>query len=498
MLRAAIARLFRHSLIYALAEQLGRLAGFLLLPLTTGYLSEAEFGVREILATTLALLAQISGLNITAAMSRFYFEERDEREKLAVFSTAWLTVGATAAVLAGVLATMSGTLASWFPVDAPGLDHYLRLSLAIFVFQILREVQNKILQTLERSATFATLSVSKLVVEIGLQIYFLAGLKLGLEGLLFAVLLAEAGFAVITALILLPSIGLRFRPGLFRAMFAFSLPLVPNGVLQFGLHSADRYVVGGVGGDTALGLYALSYKLGYIPNYLVLGPFLLIWYPFVFSLGAQERQREMVGRLAPYFLFLMSAAVVGVGVFAHELVDLAGSRPGFHRAWVAIPFVALGYWLWGLFQVLQTGLYAAKKTRPLPLLTLAALLVNLYLNFVLVPTLGFVGAAIATVLTFATLCIATEPVVREVFPVAYPWRKILAPITVGALVILIASLLPDRWSPAALVGTRVALFGAWLLAAWFGLAFDASERAAALKELAIRLRSLRARGTTSG
>lgn len=84
MLRAAIARLFRHSLIYALAEQLGRLAGFLLLPLTTGYLSEAEFGVREILATTLALLAQISGLNITAAMSRFYFEERDERDRKSV------------------------------------------------------------------------------------------------------------------------------------------------------------------------------------------------------------------------------------------------------------------------------------------------------------------------------------------------------------------------------------------------------------------------------
>ena len=58
-----------------------------------------------------------------------------------------------------------------------------------------------------------------------------------------------------------------------------------------------------------LGLYALAYKLGYIPNYLVLGPFLLIWYPFVFSLlgpaaGESTRYGVFTGaaNLAQYFV----------------------------------------------------------------------------------------------------------------------------------------------------------------------------------------------------
>lgn len=487
MIRDALAKLARHSLVYAVAEQLGRLAGFLLLPLTTGYLSEADFGVRELLATTLALLAQISGLNITAAMSRFYFEAQDERSKRAVFSTAWIAVGATALALAVLLGTSADSLALWLPVEDPSLGHYLRLSLGIFVFQILREVQNKILQTQERSGTFAVLSLTKLVTEIGLQIYFLAGLEMGLEGLLLAVLISEAGFATLTALLLLPSIGLQFRPAVFWALLTFSLPLVPNGVLQFGLHSADRYLVGGLGGEEALGLYALAYKLGYIPNYLVLGPFLLIWYPFVFSLGSSDRQREMVGRLAPYFLLVLSAAAVGVGVFAREIVALASSKPGYLRAWSAVPFVAFGYWLWGLFQLLQTGLYVTKQTRALPALTLAALLANLYLNALLIPAIGYRGAAVATVITFGVLCCAAKDIVQRVFPVHYPWRQILGPLALGAVVVGLGALLPDSWGASGQLLVRIGLMLLWAIACWLGVGFDGSERAAVLAEVRQRL-----------
>jgi hypothetical protein len=54
----------------------------------------------------------------------------------------------------------------------------------------------------------------------------------------------------------------------------------------------------GVCGAEPLGLYALAYKLGYAPNYLVLGPFLLIWYPFVFAVTDRERQRAWDRALA--------------------------------------------------------------------------------------------------------------------------------------------------------------------------------------------------------
>lgn len=486
MLRAAIAKLSRHTLTYAVAEQLGRLAGFLLLPVTTGYLSESEFGTRELLATTLAILAQAAGLNVTAAMSRFYFDTSDESERRRVISTTALSMGGVAAGLALLLGSTARFWAGVLPSDAVHLPRLLQITLGIFFFQMLREVANKVLQTQERSRLYGAFSVAKVLVEIALQIYFLVVLRRGLEGLLWAVLISEASFALLISLVLLPSTGFGFSTRVFAALFAYSLPLIPNGVLQFCLHSADRYLVGGLAGSDALGLYALAYKLGYMPNYLVLGPFLLIWYPFVFSVRDDEQQRRTVGRIAPYFMLLMSAAAVGVALFSKEIVQLAATRPGYHRAGSAIPWVAFGYWLWALYQMLQTGFYASKRTRLLPLLTAVAVVVNVFANLVLIPALGFAGAALATTLTFGILCVATQARVQEVYPVEWPWGRILAPVATGAALAAILLAL-DGTAAAPHVGTKFAAFAAWGAAACY-LGVDGADRRALVHEVRQRVR----------
>jgi O-antigen/teichoic acid export membrane protein len=363
--------------------------------------------------------------------------------------------------------------------DAERLTRLFRIALALFFFQIVREVLNKVLQTQERSLLYGALSVSKVTIEVTLQVWFFLGLGWGLEGLLLAVLAAEASFAALLASILLPRIGLAFSGAIFSALFAYSLPLVPNGVLQFCLHSCDRYFLGAIAGRGDVGLYALAYKLGYMPNYLVLGPFLLIWYPYVFSIAGVERQREFVGRFAPYLMLLITAVSFAVALFAREIVAVVSAEAEFDRAWIAVAPVALGYWLWALFQLLQTGFYVVKATRPLPLLTLAAALVNAYLNVLWIPLLGFQGAALATVATFAVLATITALRARRVFPVAMEWRRILVPAMAATALVLLASLVPTESSGAAFAAKAVAL-AAWSLWAWYGGFFRRDERAAAL------------------
>ncbi len=488
MLRNALSTLLRHSAVYAVAEQLSRLAGFLLLPLTTGYLSPAEFGLREILAVSLSLLAQIAGLHLGAAVSRFYFERSDPAERRRVVSTAVLAVSLFAAVTALLLAAAAPSLAQLLPGNDAESVTYVRLTVGIFAFQTLRELTNKVLQTEQRSTLFAGLSLSKLLVELAGQIVALAVLGLGLVGVLWAILLSEALFAALGAAIALGRAGLSFRASLFLPMLAYSLPLIPNGALQFGLHSSDRYLVGALAGEDALGLYALGYKLGYIPNYLVLGPFLLIWYPFVFSLGERPLQRETVGRLAHIVLTVLGAVCLGVALFARELTAASTGQPEYLAAEAVIPWVALGYWFWGLFQFLQTGFYVEKQTARLPLLTLAALLVNLYVNGVLIPICGFLGAAISTAITFAVLCAATLPSAQILFPVRYRWNRVLGPMGLAILVWLASGALPQDWSPGAQGAAKLAAFAFWGCACWWGLTLDRDERASAVRELRRRLR----------
>jgi O-antigen/teichoic acid export membrane protein len=307
-------------------------------------------------------------------------------------------------------------------------------------------------------------------------------------GLFEAVLIGEAIAVVVLAAIVLPTTGLRFSKPLFRAMLLFVLPLIPTGLLQFCLHSADRYILGWLADDVQVGIYSLAYQFGQIPNFLLLTPFLLIWYPYVFSLADDERRRDLIGRITPFFMFALTACCLGVTLMARETLELMTDKPGFRQAVSAVPLICAGYWFWSLFQFVQTGFYVAKQTGRMPVLTAIAAVVNIGLNVALIPWLGFMGAAWATLLTFALLLVMTVSVVRAVFEVRWPWRRLFVPALSAAAVQAVATLanLPPG---AAGIGIKLALFLGWLAWMFAGGFLGAEERAAlstALRGLAGR------------
>jgi O-antigen/teichoic acid export membrane protein len=475
VLREATLKLSRHALTYSAAEQLSRIAGLLLVPLYTGYLTEADYGTRELFAVTLAVLAQLAGINITNAMTRHYFDHADAEKKRLVVSTTWLAVVTLAGGIVAVLASavFLGRGHGWF--TDPRIAHVAWLALGILWFQLAREVLARYLQTEQRSVAFGTFSLAKVVCELALQVWFVAGLRRGLVGAFEAVLVSEVTFATLLGMWILPRIGLRFSREIFVGLLAFAAPLIPNGVLQFGLHSSDRYFVAGLATQDDVGIYALAYKLGYIGNYLLLGPFLLVWYPYVFSLGSGDRQRKVIAGLGPHFLFLMSTVTLALALFAPELVGALAERPGYRTAAAAVPWVAFGYLFWAWFQLAQTGYYVAKETGKLPWLTAGALALNVALNLWLIPLRGFLGAAISTACTFAALAIATQISVRRAFPYDFAWRRVLGTIAAAALLaIAVAGLTP---APAMHgLAPKLGALALWALFGW-GLYLRADERA---------------------
>lgn len=482
MLKDALARLSRHTVVYAAAGQLSRVASFVLLHFYTYHLAdEAEYGLNELLSQSINLLTYLAGINMTAAMARYYFDSAEPQHRRLVVSTTLWTVLVASLVVGGALilgARPLGALLSGRE-DMPRL---VQMSVGILVLSLMREVWWRYLQTEERSAAFAASAVSKTVVEVALQIWLVGFAGHGLRGMFEAVLISEALAVLILAITLGPSTGLGFSPPLFRKLALYTLPLVPNALLQFCLHQSNRYVLDSVEGEHAVGLYGFASRLGQIPFFLILTPFLMVWYPFVFSLGDEARQKELVARVASYFLAAISAASLLVAILAPELARLMAGKPGYEAAWVAIPVVCLGYWLWGLFQMAQTGFYVRKRTGRLPWLTGVAAAVILVANVVLIRAQGWTGAAWATVAAFALLVVITARAARTIFPVDFEWGRILSPLLAGAaacglgLWLVPADLAPLPAGlrilgglPAGTIAIKLglcALWAAWMWAGW--------------------------------
>ena len=438
-LREALGRLGRHTAVYAVTGQMSRIVGFVLIHFYTKWFGQTLYGQGDLLTHLITVLSYLAGSNLTTAMARYYFEQADERGRRAVVSTT-LVAGLIAAVgVAGLCALGAVPIAALLSPGDSVMPQLVRVSLAILVLQLLRETWLRYLQSEERSTTYGVIMVSKVVVEVSLQVWFVAGLDLGLPGQFYGVLASEALTLVVLSALLLPKVGLTFSRPLFGLMLAYSLPLIPNGILQFCLHSGDRFILNALAGNAQVGIYAFAYRFGQIPLFLLITPFLLIWYPFVFALRDEARQQDLIARVAPWMMAALTAVVLGEALFARELATVMAGQPDFVAAWPAIGLVCAGYWFWGLFQVVQTGFYVRKATRRLPLLTAVAVVVNFGANFALIPRLGFMGAAWATLLAFLVLCVITERAVRTVFPVPWPWKRIVLP-AAGALAVYAAGM----------------------------------------------------------
>jgi O-antigen/teichoic acid export membrane protein len=495
LLKDALARLSRHTVVYAAAGQLSKVASFVLLRFYTYHLDPGDYGINELLGNAIAVLGYLAGINMTNAMARHYFDSAEPRHRRLVVSTTLWTVLGASLLLGGSLALGAGPIAGWLADRSgshPDLQTVVLLTLGIVVLQLLKEVCWRYLQTENRSTTFAISAVAQTVIAVSLQIWLVGYEGRGLLGLFEAVFLGELLTVLALAVVLLPRVGLGFDVALFRQLATYTLPLVPNGVLQFVLNQGDRFVIKSLRGDAEVGLYGFAYKIGQIPNFLLLTPFLMVWYPFIFSVGDEARQKELVARISSYLLAGAAALGLLISILAPELVHAMAGQPEYRVAWTVVPWVCAGYWFWSAFQMAQTGFYIRKRTSTLPWLTAIAAAFNLGANVILVQRYGWIAAAWVTAATFVLLLLVTVRAVRPVFAVDFPWGRILSPLIAAfvacgiGLWLVPADLAPLPVGlklvgglPAGTIAIKLGLCLAWAAWMWAGWMTD-EERTAAL------------------
>ncbi|MBL8861565.1 MAG: polysaccharide biosynthesis C-terminal domain-containing protein [Planctomycetes bacterium] len=439
MLTDALKRLARHSAVYAVGPALQKLVALALLPFVTLTIGgAAQYGVVEMGGVTLAIAAQVLGVNLLHGMTRFFAEERDEARRAAVVSTTlWILFGTTG--LAALAAFAFPEQASELLVGTRRETQAAVIVFGILCAQTVGQVGLRWLQAAQRSGAYVAITTAKTAVEVGLKIaLLLAGL--GSVGVLLSVLGGELLVALGLTTAIALRLGLRFDRAVAKRIALYSLPLVGSGLFMFALHQADRWFVQRLHGEAAVGVYGIGHKLGAMGNTVLLEAFGLIWFPFVFALAAEEEARLVLRKVATYAALGFSFVTLGLALFAREVVGLLA--PDFAGAADVLPIVAFGYLFWAVFQVVHTTFYLRMRTGHVAWLVGGAALFNVCLNAVLVPAHGGLGAAWAGVVTFAALALAGWIAAERLWPVGFEARRIAAPILVAAVLAASARFLP--------------------------------------------------------
>jgi O-antigen/teichoic acid export membrane protein len=231
---------------------------------------------------------------------------------------------------------------------------------------------------------------------------------------------------------------LRPRLGDLKAMLGFGLPTVPADASVYALQVADRFYLYRGYSHAAAGEYSVALQLATVVFVFVRG-FQYAWPPLAYSVDDDRQAAKLYSLVATWFVLATGVVVAGVALLGRWLVRLFAA-PAYFGAHGALPWLALGWTLYGLYQVMIVITGRARITRRNLPAALAGLAVNLALLFLLVPrsgfSLGIAGAGIALCGAYVAMLAVMHLLTRRVFAVAFQWRRLahLSAILGGAAV----------------------------------------------------------------
>jgi O-antigen/teichoic acid export membrane protein len=205
-------------------------------------------------------------------------------------------------------------------------------------------------------------------------------------------------------------------------MLRFGLPTVPAEVSVFALFFVDRLWLYRFESAADAGLYALSVKLAGVVIFTVRA-FQYAWPPLAYSIPDDTEAAKVYARITTYYVLFTGLTVAGIALLGRWLVRLFAA-PQFFAAHTALPWVALGWALYGLFLVLVAMAGRARVTVRNAPAALTGLVVNVILLAGLVPPLGIAGAGLALAGAYAVMLTAMWALTHNLFPVAFEWGRL--------------------------------------------------------------------------
>jgi len=143
----------------------------------------------------------------------------------------------------------------------------------------------------------------------------------------------------------------------------------------------------------------------------------------MFSTAKEENARETYSRVLTYFLLVAMFVALALSTLSLEVIAVM-STPPFYDAYKVVPLIALSYVLYGCYFVLSVGIALEGKTKYAALIVVSAAILNLGLNYLLIPSYGMMGAAVATAICYAMLPIGMFFASRRYYPIQYEYARI--------------------------------------------------------------------------
>jgi O-antigen/teichoic acid export membrane protein len=430
-------RLGKHSAIYGFGGLVQRFLAVLLLPVYTRYLSPSDYGTVETLIALTTVLVITLRLGIQNAFYRFYYDSRDPAVRRRVLRTSfWFTMAmATLGLVVGLLFSREISRALF---GSPGDAEIVAAAFVGLWAQMNYEQLLALFRVEERSVAYVAASLTNVGVTIAATLTLVVALDAGPLGVVVG---NFVGTLLVYAALLgyrREQLGLQFDRGLLREMNRFGLPLVPSALFLWVTNFSDRFFLVKLADAEEVGLYSVGVRIASVMA-LLLTAFRTAWAPFAYSIEDDREARRTYAFVLTYIVTITTWVATGLALLSPWLVDWIAA-PAFSSSSRVVGPLAFSVVLFAGYVVMGIGLGRTRRTQFNWVVTGAAAVVNVSLNLLLIPPYGMMGAAIATVASYATMFVGMTWWSQRIYPVKYQWRRLATAAGTGVALVVLGKL----------------------------------------------------------
>ena len=367
-----------------------KVLSFLFLPLYTAILSTEEYGISELITTTVNLILPFCTLLMTEAVLRFTLDK--EYDKKQVFSIS-LYVCALGILLVSIAS----------PFFLTGvLKDYCLFFVLFYSTTVLHTLVAHFVKGIEEITVYTLGGVVGTITVIAFNILFLVTFRMGIVGYLLAHIVSSVAS---TVFLCVPVKIWKYTEtlknvdtALLKEMLRYSVPLIPNSMSWWISNSSGKYIVTAFCGVAMNGIYSVAYRIPSIFS-IISNIFMSAWQISAVEDFGSEQTTSFYSKIYNIYnvgnMIIVSALICGTKILAGFLFS-----NDFFQAWVFVPVLLVAYLFNTMASFLGTIYTSAKKTKMIFLTTFIGATANIIFNFLLVKIMGAMGAAVSALISY--------------------------------------------------------------------------------------------------
>lgn len=434
MQQKPLLRLARHTAIYGLPTIVGRVLNYLLVPLFTRVFTTGEYGIVTELYAYVAFLFVFLGYGMETAF--FRFSTKDDQNRT-VFSTI------TISLLISTIAFLCFAIlcADWISLKMGygSNSEYIKWFALILGFDTLCSIPFAHLRQQGKAVRFAVIRSINIFANIGFNIFFIVicpyllrsfpGLTIiskiyssdiGIGYIFISNLIASS----LTLLLLLPafkSFKWKFDVQRWKEMIKYAWPLLILGFAGVVNETADRILLKHLlpaDSDimSQVGIYGACYKISILMT-IFIQTYKYAAEPFFFEQMNEKDNKILYARIMNIFVAICAFVFLAIMLNIDLALLLIGKE--FRAGSAIIPILLLANLFLGVFYNLSVWFKLTGKTLMGALIAVAGMIITIIFNILLIPSMGYMGAAWATFICYGSMMVISYLVGKKHFPVPY-------------------------------------------------------------------------------